>query len=146
MRPGNVFISLGVLVLLFVVVAVLGFKPAAKNNNNEQPGVGGEITTIATGDVVTSESTVIRLQGLADGGSYLVGLNPVAVARVDGQSKGFFADDFMGLVETTQNQTDGLYYSTVRAVHEGIGYIITLVQPGKQGSDGIWVIKNISLE
>ncbi len=70
-------------------------------------------------------------------------LDPVAVAREDGQQLGFDASDRFELVGQASGPAGSGAQATVRAVHAGQTYEVQLTQPAKAGAGGIWTIGEV---
>ncbi len=89
------------------------------------------------GSVAVESGQAQQLQRDVDQGHTPWRLDPLQVAREDGQKLGFASGDRFELLRQTGGQ------ATVRAVHGGQTYEIQLTQPAKTGPSGIWMIGEV---
>ena len=83
------------------------------------------------------------LQAEVDQGHMPWRLKPVEVARVEGEPLGFAPTDSFDLTRQFRDPGTGAEHAVVRAVHGDEIYELQLVQPVRQGEDGIWVIEAV---
>ncbi|HEY8476042.1 MAG TPA: hypothetical protein VIN09_04175 [Chloroflexota bacterium] len=98
---------------------------------------------VRVGSVPLDLTTAQRYQQAVDEGHQPWRLDPVQVARVEGEALGFSPQDQFELVDQYQSSGSGTAHAIVRTVHDGAVYEIQLVQPVRVGRDGIWMINDV---
>jgi len=96
---------------------------------------------VYVGEVELDMDALRQLQAMVDQGHYPWRLDPVEVARADGEGLGFDpahdAFDLLSSPDPAMGQVD------VLVLHGDHFYIIHLTQPVRVGLDGIWVIVGV---
>lgn len=92
---------------------------------------------IRVGDFFTSEERAKALQVRVDTGQETWRKDPLEVARREAGGRGLLSNLEYALVSKESGK------AIVTVDYKGKTYLITLVQPQKQGDQGIWVIKSI---
>lgn len=105
------------------------------------PTPTSETSEIVVGQIELGDNS--SLQQSVDEGHQPWRLDPVEVARADGVQYGFSQSDNFELTSEEFIEAAGTYQAKVKAVHNGVVYTITLIQPETQGDAGIWVMTNI---
>lgn len=101
---------------------------------------------ITVGSVENDFADLEKQQSSVDSGSQPWRLDPLTVAITESPKYGFDAsNDTFSLTEKIElGEFSGTGEATVEAVHQAETYNIQLIQPVKQGSQGIWAINSIS--
>lgn len=97
---------------------------------------------ITTDVTATSDADLNQWQSDADKGDDAWRLDPVSAAEQQAGSYGFIPGDQLTLVTEDKSQTPA-GSATIIALHGNDTYLITMIQPKKQGSSGIWIIQAI---
>ena len=94
-------------------------------------------------DVIAPDDGELNLwQSDADKGEDTWRLDPVSAAEQQAGSYGFIPGDQLTLVTEGQSQAP-TGSATIIALHGNDTYLITMIQPKKQGNGGIWIIQSI---
>lgn len=100
--------------------------------------ITGPLTrSIRLGDFFTSEERARALQARVDAGNETWRKDPLEVARREAGGRGPLSNLDYKLVSREAGK------ATVTVAYQGKTFTISLIQPQKQGDDGIWVIKSI---
>ena len=102
------------------------------------------VEDIKVGSVENDLEDLEKIQESVDQGSQPWRLDPYMVALSDGVELGFDQEDIFTLIsEVEMGEYSGTGEAEVEAVHNEIIYIIQLIQPVKQGEEGIWAINSV---
>lgn len=102
---------------------------------------------ISLSTVSPDEDKVREIQKNVEQNQQLWRLDPLQTAKEAGAKFGFDPrkDTFELISKEEQGGTDGKAVAKVLATHNGEEYIIQLIQPDKQGPEGIWVINSVTM-
>jgi len=133
----------GILVLVLLIatigMAIYYTKPKMANPvlNNQ---LGGLDADIKTGLVDINEEQIIELQKAVDRGHQPWRLDPLMVAKAEGQKYGFSATDTFALEEIRTSDS----VARVKVLHNKKIYFVTLLRPVlSSGKADIWAIQKI---
>lgn len=99
---------------------------------------------VQTGHVEVPGEDYAEIQRAVDAGQNLWRLSPVRTAQVVGSRHfGLSPNDAYTLVERFYDPGSGLQHAVVNVKHQRCTFVLTLYQPEKQGSRGIWVLESI---
>lgn len=103
------------------------------------------VEEIKVGPVENDLENLKKIQESVDNGSQPWRLDPYAVAVSDSIELGFNQekDTFTLTSKTEMGEYSGTGEAEVEAVHNEVTYIIQLIQPVKQGEEGIWAINSV---
>lgn len=136
-------------VCTLVAVTLLGAscQPEDTNTNTSttNENTNKALSEITLGAVENDFTELETIQESVDGGSQPWRLDPLHVAMSDGVALGFDQDndDFTLVSKIEIGEGSGTGEAEVEVVHGETTYIIQLIQPVKQGSEGIWAINSV---
>jgi uncharacterized protein YrzB (UPF0473 family) len=96
------------------------------------------------GNIETGNEKIKERQELVETGQNKWLLDPLETARVEGPLYGLYAlGEYELSKKTEQGEYSGIGEAQVRHSYKGEKYEITMIQPDKQGMEGIWIINSI---
>lgn len=142
-------IPLSIALIVIILVGVVTVAVTLNCRNIVRPEgpilqVDTSSQEVKTGEVALENSSFFQeLQSKVDQGDQTWRLDPVQVAKNNGDQYGFIKTDEFKLENKQLTQDGNNKLAFVVASHNGEDYIIQLVQPVKLGSNGIWAIQKI---
>lgn len=120
----------------------------AEGEQGQGTSIGTEETRsgqdIQLGAVEHQPAELEMTQKAVDQGQQPWRLDPYEVAKSEGISLGFTANDsFKLLSKKAMGEYSGTGEAEVEAVHNGVTYIIQLIQPLGPGQNSIWAINSV---
>lgn len=100
------------------------------------------VNPITTDVTAPSDADLNQWQSDADAGKDTWRLDPVSAAEQQAGNYGFIPGDQLTLVTEDKSQTP-TGSATIIAIHGSDTYMLTMIQPKKRGSVGIWIIQTI---